>query len=142
MTRIGANVANDMGFVRLVLPELSYQIVGACFDAHNEIGGGQREKYYQKAVAVHLRKKGIRFREQLHAPLICDGQTIGRYILDFLVNEQIVLELKAGRSFRKADFDQVVQYLVQKKLPLGILVRFDVDSVIYRRVLRPSLSNS
>ena len=140
MTRIDANVAN--GLERLVLPELSYQIVGACFDAHNEIGGGQREKYYQKAVAIHLAKRGISFKEQVHAPLVCDGQTIGRYILDFLVNEQIILELKAGNHFRKSDYEQVVQYLIQKKLPLGILVRFDVDTVVSRRVIRPSRSNS
>ncbi len=126
---------------KLVLPELSYQIVGACYDAHNEIGGGQREKYYQKAVAIHLDKRGIKFQEQVHVPLVCDGSVIGRYILDFLVNGQIILELKAGSHFRKSDFDQVTQYLVQRNLPLGILVRFDVDTAVTRRVLRPFRAN-
>jgi len=141
MIRIGTN-KKILEPEKLVLPELSYQIVGACFDAHNEIGGGQREKYYQKAVAIHLTKRGIVFKEQLHAPLVCDGQIIGRYILDFLVNEQIVLELKAGSHFRRTDYEQVVQYLVEKNLPLGILIRFDIDTVIFRRVLRPYRSNT
>ena len=140
MQRIATNVGiRKEG--KLILPELSYQIVGACFDAHNEIGGGQREKYYQKAVAIHLGKRGIRFQEQVHVPLVCDGSVIGRYILDFLVNGQIVLELKAGSHFRKSDFDQVTQYLIQRNLPLGILARFDTDTVVTRRVLRPLLAN-
>ena len=49
--------------------------------------------------------------------------------------------LKAGSHFRKSDFDQVTQYLVQRNLPLGILVRFDVDTAVTRRVLRPFRAN-
>ena len=133
-------IATDME--KIVLPELSYQIIGACFDAFNEIGGGQKEKYYQKAVGVCLKARGVRFEEQVHCPLLCDGQAIGRYYLDFLVNDQIVLELKVGNRFRRQNYDQVKQYLVEKDRSLGILVRFDHDSVLFQRVLKPSRHSS
>ena len=121
----------------ILFPELSYQIIGACFDAYNQIGGGHKEKYYQKAVAVELRRRAIQFKEQLYSPLVCGGVIVGRYVLDFLVSDIIVLELKVGGRFRQQDYRQVQEYLIQQNLQLGILIRFDEDSVMSHRVLSP-----
>ncbi len=121
----------------LIYPELSYQVVGACFDAFNEIGPEKKEVHYQRAVAIFLEKRGVPFREQVHAPFLCDGKRIGDFVLDFLVNGQLVLELKVGGRFRRQDFEQVRRYLVQHQMDLGILVRFGSDSVTFHRVLRP-----
>ena len=121
----------------IVQPELSYNIVGACIDAFHEIGSGHREAYYQKAVALYLKKRGIPFQEQVHCPLECLGEKIGSYFLDFLVAGTVVLELKVSGAFRRVDYQQVKGYLVHTGLPLGILARFDERGVTTTRILRP-----
>lgn len=122
----------------LVFPDLSYQIIGACFNAFNEIGSEQKEKYYQKGVALCLKERGLKFREQVCFPIACRGKRIGDQFLDFLIEDCIVLELKAGDKFKKQDFQQVKAYLVEFDKPLGILVRFGKDGVTFCRVLKPT----
>lgn len=121
----------------VLYPELSYQIIGACFDAFNEIGSGHKERIYQKAVATNLLRHALSFKEQVHCPLECAGIKIGDYFLDFLVCDLIILELKVGAHFRKKDFDQVKSYLSKTQCMLGILVRFSDEGVVFHRVLRP-----
>ena len=89
----------------LLYPDLSYQINGALFEVFRQIGGGHDEKYYQKAVAIALKKAGLKFHEQAHVPLLFDGQHVGKYYLDFLVEEKIILELK------KSNFSMEYYYL-------------------------------
>lgn len=121
----------------LIHKELSYQIVGACFDAYNEIGPGHKEKYYQKAVAVHLKKRGISCNEEVHTTLEVQGEHIGDYFFDLLVDASVIVEFKVGRRFRQQDYEQVKRYLIKSDLELGILVRFDESGVTFQRVLRP-----
>ena|SRR3989338_4178453 len=121
----------------LLFPELSYQIVGACFDAYNEIGSGHKEKYYQKAVAVHLKLRSFKFKEQASFPIMVKEQAIGNYFFDFVVDDSVVVELKVGRRYRKQDYEQIKRYLSHSKIGLGLLVRFDESGVTFQRVLRP-----
>lgn len=121
----------------LLFPKLSYEIVGACFDAWNEVGPAHREAFVQKSVAAHLRARGLRFREQVRCNLVSAQVKIGYYCLDFLVEDSIVLELKVGGRFRKQDYEQIKTYLRSANISLGILVRFGDDGVTFHRVLRP-----
>ncbi len=111
----------------LLYRELSYEIVGACFDAFLDRGPDQKERVYQRAVAVHLRGRNVRFREQVRYPLIADGVKISSQILDFVVEDKVVLELKARHRFLKFDYEQVRRYLTQEDYQLGILVRFSTN---------------
>ena len=129
----------------LIQPELSYKIVGALFSVYNELGAGHHEKYYQRAVASALRDSGINFKEQVSIPLNFRGANIGRYQLDFLVENKIVLELKKGDKFSKRNIDQVLQYLKSSDLPLAILANFSSDKVSFKRIVNfevPSSTNS
>ncbi len=128
-----------MGLVRhdIVLPELSYQIVGCCFQVHNQIGGGKVESVYQRAVALQLSKQGIPFVEQARVPIVCDGVEIGADKADFLIAGSVVLELKAGARFRPQEFYQVRRYVTALNVRLGILARFMSDAVVTSRVLSP-----
>lgn len=119
----------------LVYPELSFKIIGILFDIHNEIGGGHKEKYIQKAIENALKKEKIPFQKELRCPLIYDDKEIGKYFLDFLIDNKIVLEIKVGERFKKEYFNQVFSYLKAKKLKLGILVNFTREKVRFRRIL-------
>lgn len=121
--------------IKLEQPELSYKIIGTAFDVYNSLGAGHKEKYYQNALALAFKKGGLNFREQVLTPLSYENQSIGRYYLDFLVENKIVVELKSGEKFLKQNIQQIFNYLRANKLPLGLLINFTKEGVKSRRIL-------
>ena len=120
---------------KLIYPLLSYKIVGILFKVHTQLGGNYQEKYYQKAVEVELRKKNIPFKREISVDLSYDNNRIGKYFLDFLLEENIILELKTKPFITSEDYRQVKSYLHAKKLKLGILANFRGQKLVYKRVL-------
>ncbi|MBI3627712.1 MAG: GxxExxY protein [Candidatus Sungbacteria bacterium] len=119
----------------LIFPQLSYQIIGILFSVYNELGPGHHERYYQRSVAQALREIKLPFKEQVSFPLKFRTALIGRYQLDFLVDEKIVLELKKGDNFSKRHIDQVLQYLKSTNLKLAILANFAKSGVKFKRII-------
>jgi len=119
----------------LLYPELSYKIVGVLYDVYNELGFGYQEKYYYRAIKNRLLKEGLVVKEQLFANLVSDQKSIGRYFLDFLINDCIVLELKVANEAYPRHVKQVLGYLKANHLKLGILGVFSKESVIIKRVV-------
>lgn len=119
----------------LIEKELSYTIVGALFSVYNELGGGYQEKYYQRAIAQEFKKRNLNFMEQVMVPLNYGEQSIGRYFLDFVIENKIVLEIKAVNKFFLRDIKQILAYLQSTKMPLGILANFGRDNLQLKRIL-------
>lgn len=109
----------------LVHPELSYKIVGALYDVYNAIGPGHLERVYQKAVTEALKDRKLTFAEQVQADLVYKGKPVGKYFLDFLVENAVVLELKQGDRFRRHNIEQTISYLKATNLKLAILANFN-----------------
>ncbi len=131
-------VEDDPGTVvrkDIVYPELSYQIVGALFDVANEIGSGHLERVYQRAVAKALHQRKLSFVEQVPFDIRFDGEKVGDYILDFLIEGKVVLELKQGDRFKRANLDQVVAYLKATGCKLALLANFTSQGVKFRRLV-------
>src|SRR3989304_9648375 len=113
--------------------DLSYKIRGACFDVYNNLGGGHKESIYQKALAIELEKAGIPFEKEKTLNIAYENENIGVYRPDFLINGQIIIELKAV-DFMSKDFEvQLLNYLKSTKLPLGFLINFGPRKVEIRR---------
>jgi len=120
---------------KVIYPELSYQIIGASFDVFNELGFGMSEKYYQKAFAKELERRDIQFvREQL-VRLDYKGQPMGRYSLDFVVNKEVVVELKVRPRLGYVHIKQTIGYLKTTGHKLAIIIYFTPEGIKYRRVL-------
>lgn len=119
----------------LVYPELSYKLMGLLFEVQNRLGGNFEEKYYQRAVEKLLEKQGFKFNKELKADITFEGDKIGKYFLDFLIEDTIVLELKAVPKILPIHFRQVRSYLKVKGLRLGILANFRGNQLIYKRIL-------
>ncbi len=119
----------------LLYADLSYEIVGALYDTFKQLGSGLPEKYYYAVVAKKLKERGLTYQQQLKVNINGLPVQLGRFYVDFVVEDKIVLELKTGNRFLKKDIDQIMNYLRQSKLELGILARFTQQGVITKRLL-------
>lgn len=120
---------------KLIYPELSYEIVGILYEAYNQLSYGLQEKYYQRAIKKLLDEKKIPCQEQFMASIEINGENIGRYYFDFLVDQKIILEIKVGNHFKDKNIAQVYAYLKKSGLKLGILAQFTKNGVRTKRIV-------
>jgi len=125
----------------VVYPKLSYKIMGFLFSVHNRLGSSFEEKYYQRAIESLLIENKIKFDKELKANIIFGGNKIGKYFLDFLIEDKIILELKTVPMLLPIHFRQVRSYLKVKKIRLGILVNFRAQKLIYKRILNSDVKD-
>lgn len=121
--------------MELLYPELSYKIVGSVYEAYNELGFGYQEKYYYRAIRLKLEAKGLHVQTQLHTPISIEGRPIGRYYLDFLVENTVVLEIKVADHVYPQHVKQVLGYLKAHNLRLGIITVISKHGVITKRII-------
>lgn len=121
--------------IEVAYPELSYKLVGILFDVYNSLGSGHKERYYCNAISTALLNSGINFKKELYVPLFYKEKRVGYYFIDFLIEDKIVLETKAGDRFNKRNIDQILGYLKSSNLKLGILANFTSDGIKFKRIL-------
>lgn len=119
----------------LVYAELHYKVAGILFEVFRELGAGFKESYYEKAVAVLLRKYGIAFRRQVPIQLMFQEKRIGTNFLDFLIQEKLILELKKGDYFDRKTIEQANQYLKATGLKLALIAVFTSKGVRIKRLV-------
>lgn len=119
----------------LIYPELSYKIVGCAFSVHNNIGGGYLEKYYQRALGQAFKEASIQFSEQVYYPVTFKNTLIGKNFVDFLVDNKVVVEIKAGKRYSRNHLLQVLNYLKISNFSLAILINFGSESVSFKRLV-------
>ena len=119
----------------LLYPDLSYKIIGALFNVYNNIGSGYREKFYQRAITIEFNNINLSFIEQVYIPIKFKGKIIGKYYLDFLIDNKVVLEIKKGEIFLRKNIEQIFSYLKAKKLKLGILANFTKNGLRFKRIV-------
>ncbi len=110
-------------------------MMGILFSVQNQLGNRYQEKYYQRAIEEALKEQKIQFKKELAVDLFFHDKKIGKYFLDFLVEDAIIVEVKVVPSLRPKDFSQVMAYLRAHNIELGILANFRTDKLTYRRIL-------
>jgi GxxExxY protein len=109
----------------LVLPDESYQIIGACFEVYNEMGCGFLEAVYHECLEIEFAARNIPYVSKPPLKLrYKDKLLLTYYQADFVCFSQIVLEIKTASSLVDENSAQVLNYLNATRLPLGILVNF------------------
>ncbi len=127
-----------MGDGKVIYKDLSYQIVGILFEVYNNLGPGLQEKYYERAVAESFKEKNISYKRQVPFNVVYKEKNIGRYFLDFIVEDKIVLELKRGNYFSRRYIEQIKAYLAVTKMKLAILAHFTSNGVKIFRAFNPN----
>jgi len=113
----------------------SYKIRGACFDVYKKFGGAFKEKVVDRALTIALQKQGLEIEDQKQISIYYESQKVGVYIPDKVINQIIILELKAKPYLAKQDIDQFWKYLKGSKYKLGFLVNFSPEKLEIKRIV-------
>jgi len=119
----------------IIYQDLSYQIMGAIFEVHKELGPGFLESVYEKALLLELTSRGMKVDVERIFDLTYKGKKVGTHRLDLIVEDKIVVELKTVERFAAHHTAQLLSSLKASGHRLGILVNFSKAKVESRRVV-------
>lgn len=117
----------------LLYEELTYKIRRAIFNVYNGLGFGHKESVYHKALTLEFGKLGIEFKEEQSVDVMYTNQKVGIYRPDFVVEEKVLIEIKAIPFMTKDQEKQMIYYLKGTNYKLGLLVNFGSNQLDIRR---------
>ena len=117
----------------VLFKELSESVVGAAYYVHNSLGLGLLEKVYEGAMVIELRHLGLKVEQQVRYPVSYRGEPVGDYFADLVVEQKIILELKAVKELTGVMEAQLINYLRLSGIPVGYLMNFRNARVEYKR---------
>ncbi len=104
--------------------DLCHDIVGVFYSVYNELGYGFLEAVYEEALAIGLTEAGFKVARQVPTPIWFRGRTIGEYKADLVVNDVVLLELKAAKALDASHEAQILNYLRATDIEVGLLMNF------------------
>jgi GxxExxY protein len=116
--------------------QLTERIIGCAYRVYNNMGFGYLESVYEKCLLLELRKAGLRAATQQELVVRYDGEVVGEFVADMLVEDTVILELKSVRQLASAHEMQLVNYLVATGKPVGLLLNFGEHKVEVKRKVR------
>jgi len=116
--------------------ELTEKIIGCAMKVHSALGPGFLESVYQKALAHELGKAGFKVECEKPITVHYDGVVVGEFSADMLVEERVMLELKANQTLVPANEVQLVNYLAATRIEIGLLLNFGAESLEFKRKTR------
>jgi GxxExxY protein len=116
--------------------DLCGEIIGAGMKVHSALGPGFLESVYQNALIWELRKAGIKAEAERPISVRYDGQIVGAFTADLLVNNSVIVELKASQSLAKAYEVQLVNYLTATGFDEGLLLNFGAERLEFKKKFR------
>jgi len=120
----------------LLYNEDSYKIIGLCMAVHKELGKGFNEIVYGDALEIEFKNNNVTYSRETTFNINYKGNLLPhKYKADFIIDNKIVLEIKAISSLTDSHIKQTLNYLAASKLKLGLLINFGEDSLKYKRVI-------
>jgi GxxExxY protein len=119
----------------LLYKELSYQIRSVLFEVYNTLGPGFREETYKIAALAEMRRRGMKTAREVEIEIEFKGEIIDKYRLDIVVEDKVILELKAVDELHPRYRAQLLSYLKASGLRLGLLVNFGSDKLEIVRIV-------
>jgi len=114
--------------------EITSKIIGCALKVHTTLGNGFQEVIYQRCLAIEMEKQGIKFSRELEMPIYYESINVGARRVDFLIEEKVIVELKAISKLEDIQLAQALNYLEAYKLETGLLINFGSKSLEFRRV--------
>lgn len=115
--------------------DLTHKIIGLSFRIFNNLKYGFQEKYYQRAFEEELRKEKINYKREQKISIKYYDKIIGRYFVDFVIDNKVVVEFKVAPGFYETHIKQILAYLKTTNLKLGLLILITKDGIKCKRII-------
>ena len=113
--------------------DLTEKIIGCAYRVYNTIGSGFLESVYEKCLSIELENVGLTAEFQKPVDVYYDKQNVGRFVADIVVNDKVIVELKAVRTLTVTHEVQLVNYLAATGIKVGLLINFSSTKVEVKR---------
>ncbi len=114
--------------------EITSKIIGCAMEVHTQLGNGFQEVIYQRALEIEMANQGLSFSREFEMPIYYKEQQIGTRRVDFLINGEISVELKALIKLEDVHLAQAINYLEAYDLEVGLLINFGAKSLQFKRL--------
>lgn len=116
--------------------DLTYEIIGTAMEVHNELGNGFLENVYEEALCYELEQRGIPFQSQVEIDIYYKDHLISKkYRTDIIVDDKVIVEIKATSGLTRVDEAQLMHYLKATKYRVGLLLNFGKEKLEKRRII-------
>lgn len=119
--------------IKIKHPKLTDKIIGIFYRVYNKLGYGFLEKIYEKAMMIEFERDGIRVESQYPIKVHYDGEVIGEYFSDILVNDKVIAEIKATKHLAAEHEAQLLNYLKATQIEVGLLLNFGLKPEFIRK---------
>jgi len=116
--------------------EITQKILEACFEVAGELGSGFLESVYQNALLIAFQQKDLQVRSQQSINVAFRGHIVGEFSADFLINDKVIVEIKAVNTLLPEHDAQVINYLKAAGIEIGLLVNFGRPKLEYKRLYK------
>ncbi|MEI7850997.1 MAG: GxxExxY protein [Kiritimatiellales bacterium] len=123
------------------LEQLTEKIIGCAYTVYKKLGCGFLESVYEKSLLIELENAGLRAQSQVPVDVRYDGQCVGSFFADLLVEESVIIELKSVTKIIAVHEVQLVNYLTATGKPVGLILNFSPTGVEVKRKVRSLNSN-
>ncbi len=118
-----------------IYKDLTYKIIGSAMNVHKILGSGFLESVYEAALKVKFSKSNIPFKSQVEFPVIYRNENIKTFVCDIVVNDKVIIELKAIKQITDIERAQLLNYLKVTKLKVGLIINFGSNSLQHERIV-------
>ncbi len=116
--------------------EETYKIIGICMEVHRNLGPGLLEVVYKDALEIEFKENNIPFEREKEYSIEYKGKVLPhKFYADFVINEDIILEVKAIKEFSSEHIAQILNYIKLSNSEVGLLVNFQTKSLQYKRYI-------
>ena len=119
--------------MELKFSEITQKVIGAYFDVYNDLGFGFLERVYHNAMYFELLSRGLKVESQKGIKVYRKGHLVGSYYADLLINEVVIVELKAVATLTEAHEKQLINYLKATNIEVGLLLNFGLEPKFQRK---------
>jgi GxxExxY protein len=124
-----------------MLDEITYKINGCAMKVHNKLGNGFQEVIYQRCLAIELKAAGLAYEREKEQTIYYEGIEVGTRRADFIVEQKVIVELKALINLEDVHLAQAKNYVVAYNFPVGLLINFGSTSLQFKKIYHPDFKN-
>jgi GxxExxY protein len=124
------------------LNDITYKINGCAMKVHNKLGNGFQEVIYQRCLAIEFKRADLQFGREVERDIYYEGIQVGTRRADFIVEDCVIVEIKAVIRLEDVHLAQAKNYVVMYNFPIGLLINFGSSSLEFKKVFNQKYKNA